>query len=299
MGLFKKKEKKADTEDFTQDLNEKAEYQNLYMIHLLFEEKPVKPDVETIQKAVIEKFGDVDVVSDSPQLTSFAVKKYLSHFKDASLPPQIIMAEVHEFDQESIDGFSRSQLWEVADRNEVLEKCRYELFLFDMMAAGMDYKERGKMLAEWLETALSLFPDCTAVWVKPAGKLFTASQVRNFNLPREDRFVRLGVNVRFFNIQGSDDKMIDTLGLYAFGLPDIQYHFHGLVPDDVVRHAYSVASYLYEANAPVNSGETIDGLKGGELSPDVQWVCQYEESLIQPVRLVMDICPGEYAAGNR
>ena len=43
MGLFKKKEKKADTEDFTQDLNEKAEYQNLYMIHLLFEEKPVKP----------------------------------------------------------------------------------------------------------------------------------------------------------------------------------------------------------------------------------------------------------------
>lgn len=37
----------------------------------------------------------------------------------------------------------------------------------------------------------------------------------------------------------------------------------------------------------------------GNMSQEVQWRCQYEDALIQPVRCVMDICPGEYAAGNR
>ena len=79
----------------------------------------------------------------------------------------------------------------------------------------------------------------------------------------------------------------------------MQYHFHGLDPNRVVNHAYNVASYLFDRNAPVRSGETIDGLLNGNMSQEVQWRCQYEDALIQPVRCVMDICPGEYAAGNR
>ena len=100
-------------------------------------------------------------------------------------------------------------------------------------------------------------------------------------------------------ISGSDDKVVDTLGLYAIGLPDVQYHFRGLEPQAVVNHAYNVASYLYAADAPVKSGETIDGIADGRMSREVQWRCQYEDALIQPVRVVMDICPGEYAAGHR
>ncbi|MNI91289.1 hypothetical protein D3C73_1489270 [compost metagenome] len=93
--------------------------------------------------------------------------------------------------------------------------------------------------------------------------------------------------------------LVDTLGLYAIGLPDIQYHFHDLNPDDIVGHAYNVASYIFDANAPVKNGETIDGLEDGRMSREVRWRCQYEESLIQPIREVMDICPGEYASGRR
>ena len=123
--------------------------------------------------------------------------------------------------------------------------------------------------------------------------------VREHRVSREDRFVYFGVNARFFNIQGTDDQIVDTLGMYAVGLPDVQYHFHGLDPNRVVNHAYNVASYLFDRNAPVRSGETIDGLLNGNMSQEVQWRCQYEDALIQPVRCVMDICPGEYAAGNR
>ena len=168
-----------------------------------------------------------------------------------------------------------------------------------MMSAGLEYKQRCELLMDWLETALKQFPNCAAVWVAPAGKLFTAQMIREHRIYRKDRFVYFCVNARFFNIQGTDDQIVDTLGMYAVGLPDVQYHFRGLDPNRVVSHAYNVVSYLFDRDAPVKSGETLDGLLDGNMSQEVQWRCQYEDALIQPVRCVMDICPGEYAAGNR
>ena len=93
--------------------------------------------------------------------------------------------------------------------------------------------------------------------------------------------------------------VVDTLGLYAMGLPDIQYHFHGLNPDDVVNHAYNTAIYIFDNNAPIKTGETIAGLKDGRMDIDVKWRCNYEMSLIQPERELMDIETAEFASGNR
>jgi len=85
----------------------------------------------------------------------------------------------------------------------------------------------------------------------------------------------------------------------AIDLPDVQYHFHSLDPNQVVNHAYNVASYIYANHAPIKSGETVNGLVNGVLSQRAQWKCRYEDALIQPVRCVMDVCAGEYAAGQR
>lgn len=287
------------TGDFAQNTQDKAEFQNIYFMHLLFAEKPQQPDNGTIGRALNRRFGEVDLVSPGPGLVSFAVKKYPVTYKDGVVPAQVVMTEVREFEQSSIDDFARSQLWDVQNGGEILDSCRYQVSIFDMMSAGLEYKERCELLMDWLEAAMELYPDCTAVWIAPAGKLFTAEMVREHGVSREDRFVYFGVNARFFNIQGTDDQIVDTLGMYAVGLPDVQYHFHGLDPNRVVNHAYNVASYLFDRNAPVRSGETIDGLLNGNMSQEVQWRCQYEDALIQPVRCVMDICPGEWAAGNR
>ncbi|MCD7908169.1 MAG: DUF4261 domain-containing protein [Clostridium sp.] len=285
--------------DFKQDIQDKAEFQNIYFMHLLFAERPQRPETGAIGRALEACFGQVDQVSPGPGRVSFAIKKYPVTYKDGVVPAQVVMTEVRDFAQDSIDAFSRSQLWDVQDGEEILASCRYQVSIFDMMSAGLEYKQRCELLMDWLETALKLFEDCTAVWVAPAGKLFTAQMVREHGISRADRFVYFGVNARFFNIQGTDDQIVDTLGMYAVGLPDVQYHFHGLDPNRVVNHAYNVASYLFDQDAPIKNGETIDGLLDGEMSREVQWRCQYEDALIQPVRCVMDICPGEYAAGNR
>ena len=50
---------------------------------------------------------------------------------------------------------------------------------------------------------------------------------------------------------------------------------------------------------PVGDGDTISGLENGELDSNVQWTLQYEDSLVQPVRAVLDVNMGEYASGIR
>lgn len=284
---------------FKQELDKNADFQHIFQMQLLFEEMPVKPEVKIIQKALSNKFGDIDIVSGDKVLSSFAVKKFTADFKDASIPAQVLMMEVQPFSAVEIDDFSRSQLWNVENGSELIDSCKYKLTISDMMCSTLEYKHRCELLVGWLQVAASLFPNCTAVWIPSAGKLHTKDQVVNNDVPDNDKFVYLCVNVRLFNIEGTGDMLIDSLGLYAIGLPDVQYHFHGLEPNAVATHAYNVLSYIFDKDAPIKSGETIDGLEEGRISRQVQWKCQYEEALIQPAREVMDVCPGEYASGGR
>lgn len=295
-----KKETLTQEENFTQDTKEKGEFQHIFWMNLLFGKEVKKPSADEIKAALEKTFGDVDVVSGDEKLTSFALKKYPVHFKDADLPAQVMMADFAEFDQDSISPMERSQLWDVPNSEELLAGCTHRLMISDFMSAGLDYKERCGMLMDWLQTALELFPDCLAVWIPSAGKLLTAEQVKNCPVQGDDRFVYVAMNARFFNIEGSGDSIVDTLGLYAIGLPDVQYHYHDLDPNSVVNHAYNAASYTFANNAPIKSGETIDGIGAdGRLSRELQWRCQYEMSLLQPTREVLDICPGDFAAGQR
>ncbi|MFU1795018.1 DUF4261 domain-containing protein [Paenibacillus azoreducens] len=84
----------------------------------------------------------------------------------------------------------------------------------------------------------------------------------------------------FFRVHGTEDSLIDSLGLFTLGLPDIQYHFHTLDPNDVSRHAFNAAAYSFEADVPVSDGEMIAGLLDGEIAPDVHWPCQFEMALV-------------------
>ena len=146
---------------------------------------------------------------------------------------------------------------------------------------------------------MELSPQSEAVLFHTSKKMFTREEIINHDSPRKDRFVNFAVNVRFFNIEGTDDMVIDSLGMSTLYLPDVQYLFNDMDPNWVVNHAYSILSYIYDNNAPIKSGETIDGVSEGRIDSNVRWKCQYEEALIQPAREVLDINMNEYAAGGR
>ena len=94
--------------------------------------------------------------------------------------------------------------------------------------------------------------------------------------------------------------VVDTIGFYAFGGADVQVHFRGMDPNHVVRYVYNIASYQFNNEFPIKSGETVDSLdRNGNMQWEPQWKTQYEDSLIQPIRTVLDVNCGEFAAGTR
>ena len=126
-----------------------------------------------------------------------------------------------------------------------------------------------------------------------------ADTIRSGQVKGLDRFIQYCVNARFFNINGTNDHVVDTLGLSLLYIEDLQYHFHDMDPNWVVGHAYSMASYILSNDCPIKNGDTIDGIADGRIVQDIQWKCCFEDSLIGPKRPVLDVCMGEYAAGER
>lgn len=284
---------------FKQDLTEKEKPGMIFVMHLLMKEKCKMPSKKKMTEIMQKHLGDVDCFSHDSKMAGFAPKKYKVEFKQGSMPPQLMVTECIEMKNYKIDDMTKSQMWDCENSEDILSECKYQVIATDMLAGGMDYKDRAEMLMDYMEALVEMFPECVAVQFQTSGKMFEREKIVNHHIPREDRFIYFAVNVRFFNIQGTEDMLVDTLGMSTLFLPDLQYHFHGMNPNWVVDHAYNLLSYVYEHDAPIESGNTVDGILDGHMSQEVCWKCHYEEALIQPAREVLDICMNEYASGRR
>lgn len=191
-------------------------------------------------------------------------------------------------------------MWDcMEDKDRIFAECHYQVFATDMLSATLPAKERAELDMDFMEALVELYPKCEAIYFQNSGKLFLAEKIRNHQIPRKGRFIFFAVNIRFFNIQDTDDMIVDTLGLSTLFLPDLQYHFHDMNPNPVTKHAYDMASYIFDNDNPIKNSDHIDGMANGQMDRSVLWKCHYEESLLQPVREVIDICMGKFASGNR
>ena len=300
MGIFDKFKKKEKV--LQQDLNNKDEHQGMvFIVHLLMDKICDMPDRQHMQNVMNKHLGETDCFCHDGKVAGFAPKKYTIHFEkdNKEIPPQLMITDCVKIEQPVMDEISASQLWDCPDGMEILENCEYQVIATDIMASGLYYKDRAEMLVGYIEALVELYPSCKAVVFETSKKMFTRDAILDCSVPKESRFIYYAVNVRFFNIQGTDDMLIDTIGMSTLFMPDLQYHFHDINPDIVVNHAYNLLSYIYENDNPIKSDDTIDGIVGDVMTSDVQWKLQYEDSLIQPVREVIDVNMGEYASGSR
>lgn len=297
-------EKQHYEQQFQQDLSQKADSQirpgGVFMVQLLMKEKCEMPASERFTEILSKHLGKVEEYGDRKVCVNFVAHDYISEMKDASLPVTLMISDCEEFVQGSIDAFRRSQMWDcMNDRDQILSECKYQVFANDMLGGGLPARKRANMLMDYLEALVELYPQCKAVYNVNSGKLIKADDIRKKEITGIDRFIRYAVNVRFFNVEGTEDSVVDTLGLSLLYIEDLQYHFHDMDPNWIVNHAYNLASYLLNNDNPMKDGDTIDGIRNGMIVQDIQWKCQYEDALIQPARVVMDVCMGDYAAGDR
>jgi hypothetical protein len=130
--------------------------------------------------------------------------------------------------------------------------------------------------------ALAASTPCLALWWTAADKLVAPAQLAGEVDP-----LRVAVNLRHFHVEEgrSGETVVDTRGLDALGLPDLQCHFVGLEPSVVAELLWRVARYLYEEGAVIEDGDAVTGPDDGE------WRCRWEESLVDPPRDLLDIAP--------
>lgn len=288
-------------EVFQQDLNEKSPLPGgPFLIQMLFREPVPMPDKADMAAVMERHIGPAECFCHDEKAAGFAALGHIAEFKDGKAPVQLMVMGCTHFEGKGFDAFLLSQMWDCAeDRDRIFRECQYQVAAVDMLTAALPALERAELDMDFLDALAELYPSCEAFYFQNCGKLFLAEDVRDHRISGPDRFIRFGINARFFHIQGTKDMLVDTVGMSTLFLPDLQYHFHGVDPNWAVNHAYNLASYLLANNNPIQDGETVDGVANGVISRDVQWRCQYENALVQPPREVLDICMGEYAACGR
>ena len=314
MGLFKKKkpekapepapeEKKSPLDEMDSSIRPGG----VFMVQLLMKEECETPSLERMTEVLERHIGKVEVgqplkeTADAMKnITLFTAMDHIAKFSNGQSPVHVSIMPCDTFHPENIDEMKRSQMWDcLQDRDRILSECKYCVFVNDILCGALPPLERADFDMDLLDALLELYPTCEAVYFLNSGKLMPADAIRKGEAEGPDRFIRYAVNVRFFNVSGTGDHVVDTLGLSLLYVEDLQYHFHGMDPNWVVGHAYNMASYILANDRPIKDGDTIDGVTDGRLDQALQWRCRFEDAMVQPVRPVLDVHMNEYAAGDR
>lgn len=290
--------------------NEVETNMEIMMVQLLFNSKPKSPTADKVKKALEKYLGDLGEIPyaepskiSSGDMFMFPLEKYKVVTKDHpdGIPAMAVFLSSEPESGIEVDEMARSQFWDVQNGEAIINDCKYTVLVHTMLGMGLTYQEQAEILLAQVGAALDCYPGCTGIYVAQSGKLITPDKFESFKkFSVSERFIDLFVNARFFNISDTDEMVVDTLGFYVFGGADVQMHFKKLDPTNVVNYVYNIASYQFDNGFPIQSGETIDSIdENGNIQMKPQWPVQYENSLIDPPRSVLDINCGKYAGGKR
>ncbi len=279
-------------------------FHRTYGLELLCEEEPVWSH-DALAAAVSKHCPGVDVRSGEGESgTSFFHPSVPIELKDRTICAQTALMKADRSPDLGALEPSLQQSWRFPEARAAVARARHTLLLTDLMSAGLEPPMRLEIIQRVLAGVLETV-SCVAVHWIASGQLtdpkeaLAALQSGEYASPQHG-----AINARLFRvgrygdeIEGeiNGDTVMDTLGLSALGLADLQIHFRKLDPQRVARVLLNTALYLFENGPVIESGHTIAGVE-----PKQEWLCQYEDALVGPARMVIDLNPGSpFAAGNR
>jgi hypothetical protein len=269
----------------------------MMLAELLFEHPP-QVDAAVIEARVRSRLSQTRLVSGKGETLMFAHENHPVTYKGgAQVPAQfVIMTPGTPVDPQRLaPAIQQTWNWDAAEAQAA--RAKHYLIANELMAQMLDYRERFPLYANSL-LGLVEATRPIAVYCHHAQHLLDPAAILRASGAEDPLAMFMcHLNVRLFRIENgaAGDTIMDTRGLAALGLPDVQMHFRGLDPGRVAALLYNYARYLYEHGDCINDGETIDGA-----TPGTRWRCRHEMSLVPPERLVLDIDPGPpHAAGQR
>ena len=277
--------------------DESGGFANVYMVEFLCVKQHVV-NKRALFDAVKKRCPGAKPIDDKLDdgLPMFVHEDHLVEFRQGKLPAQTVVLETTKPIESARYETALQQSWNFPQARKAVERCTATLMITEMMSSHLEYRERIGLFQNFVAGALESIP-CEAIYWRPTEQIIDPKQYGYyFDEPEHPRFALGALNVRMFNIEGTaGDRIMDTLGLAALGLPDLQCHFHDLECNDVARLLHNLGLYVFDHGDIIEDGHTVAGIPESE-----KWRCQHEMALIGPERMVIDIHPGPpYAAGNR
>jgi len=149
--------------------------------------------------------------------------------------------------------------------------------------------ERARLLStaqRAAEAALAQSEALAVHWL-PAERLVSPEALRDA-MAHGGAPADLGLNVRLFRIGDgrAGEGLMDTRGLAAFGLPDLQCRFVGLDVGAVGRLLMAYAEYLFEQGDVLHDEALVRGVQSHE-----EWGCARGRAFALPDREVVSLVP--------
>ena len=209
------------------------------------------------------------------------------------LPPR--RAAPDRFEQSLRQSYS----WDEARSRTGL--CTRSITVRDVRASSLDFATRLEAFQRCLLAVLAIAP-CQAIhWIETRQIVDPAALIAAIDHDGFRTFLG-ALNIRLFRITEFEDGerlpepeiIMDTLGLSALGLDDLQCHFRRLEPQAVGHVLFDAALSLVQNGRVIHGGDELRGLQPGE-----RWKCEMEDALVEPKRVVIDVDPGGEWSGTR
>ena len=187
-------------------------------------------------------------------------------------------------------AFRQSWAWGWRQASTAAEPARFALTVGELTSLAMPVAERAHFLLESVKALSEEHAPLAISW----------PMLERFDEPLAFMEAETGplqlVNVRLFVLVSPDAVrtfVMDTLGLSALGMLDLQLHFRGLEPERMATYLYSLADELLaegpaeglHSACPIDDGSEVLGATG------VPWMSRYEMSIMEPRRGVVDLTP--------
>jgi Domain of unknown function (DUF4261) len=279
MSIFDRLKKKSENQKEPPVIRNDAE---TLSVKLLFE-NTVLPDFRKLQTELKKYHAKFEAAENAEKVMHYFFHDYLVRYDEETLPAQGLVFPVQEnkaLTQQLAKPYQ--QAWHWKDAQEQTKNCTYEMVLSELMTLPLDYKSRVDCFQKFLHAACDVLKPKAVYFLKSEKIVETSAYLKQLHSAGMLGLYGL-LNVRLFNLPDGEYFM-DSVGLHALGLPDLQIRFTILAPTDVAPVLYSLAQYIFENGSVIRNGNTIEGSKPGS-----RWECVYAQESLEPKRNVLHL----------
>ncbi|OOM80645.1 hypothetical protein CLPUN_13110 [Clostridium puniceum] len=283
-------------EKYNEKLTEVSDgFAETYSVELYIKEKPIILENKLLEN--IKKYcGNVKIISNQEANLTFAFMDHILDYRNVSVPVTMMISISDEPSEGEKLRRSLEQSWNFDRDKESIKSCKIKVLVTDLMAIGLEYTKRVELFQKALYAIVELIP-CEGINFHISEQVISREDYLENNPLNDEYDLLFGIlNVRLFKIEGQKNEYImDTLGLSAIGLCDLQCHFKNLDPNGILNILYSYGYYIFDNQDAIDNMTTVEGICKND-----KWKCTHEVALAEPERVVLDINPGkEFSSKSR